>query len=144
MVLRISNDPVDLDVDMIHRFLSEDSYWARGISRATVERALAHSLCFGGLVDHQQVAFGRVVTDRATTAHLKDVFVLPAHRGLGYGSALVRAIVSHPHLQDVPMSLSTDDAHGLYRRFGFVTDDRPPERKMVRAAGALALGSKRT
>jgi GNAT superfamily N-acetyltransferase len=133
MTLRISTDLAELNVDMIHRFLSEQSYWARGISRARVERALARSLCFGGFTEEQQVAFGRVVTDRATMAHLKDVFVLPAYRGRGYGIAIVQAIVSHPDLQDVPMSLATDDAHALYTRFGFVVDDRPSGRQMLRA-----------
>ena len=68
---------------MIHRFLSTESYWAPGISRAVLEQALAHSLCFGGYLDRAQVAFARVVTDRATFAHLKDVFVLPAFESVG-------------------------------------------------------------
>ncbi len=65
-------------------------------------------------------------------AYLKDVFVLEAFRGRGYGIALVQAIVAHPDLQDVPMILATADAHGLYRRFGFVVSDRPPGQRMKR------------
>ena len=80
----LSTDPVQLDVTAVHRWLSEDSYWARHIPRATVERAIANSLCFGIYApDGQQAAFCRVVTDRATFAWLCDVFVLPAHRGHG-------------------------------------------------------------
>ncbi|EJE51150.1 hypothetical protein PMI14_04214 [Acidovorax sp. CF316] len=83
--LRISTDPAELDVALVHRFLSEQSTWARGIPLATVQRALAHSLCFGGFVDGAQVAFARVISDHATFANLVDVFVLPAFRGRGYG-----------------------------------------------------------
>ncbi len=89
--LRITTDPAALDVALIHRFLSEQSTWARGIPLATVQRALAHSLCFGGFVDGAQVAFARVISDRATFANLVDVFVLPAFRGRGYSKQLVQA-----------------------------------------------------
>ena len=78
----LSTDPARLDIPAVHRWLSEDSYWAKHIPRATVERAVAHSLCFGIYApDGRQAAFCRVVTDRATFAWLCDVFVLPAHRG---------------------------------------------------------------
>ena len=130
-VLRISTDPAELDVDMIHRYLSEESYWAKGITRSVVERALAHSLCFGGYLDQRQVAFARVVTDRATSAHLKDVFVLDEYRGRGYGLAIVEAAVSHPDVRSATITLDTADAHALYRRFGFVARTRV-ERAMIR------------
>jgi len=130
-VLRISTDPAELDVEMIHRYLSEESYWAKGISRAIIERALAHSLCFGGYLGQRQVAFARVVTDRATFAHLKDVFVLREYRGRGYGLAIVEAAVSHPDVRSATMTLDTADAHELYRRFGFLVRTRV-ERAMVR------------
>jgi hypothetical protein len=71
--LRISTDPAEFDIAMIHRFLAEESYWAKGLSRALLERAIANSLCFGGFVVDARVAFARVVTDRATFAYLKYV-----------------------------------------------------------------------
>lgn len=129
--LRISTDPAELDVGMIHRYLSEESYWAKGIARLTVERALANSLCFGGYLERRQVAFARVVTDRATSAHLKDVFVLREYRGKGYGLAIVEAAVSHPDVQSATITLDTADAHELYRRFGFIARPRV-ERAMLR------------
>ena len=119
MSLQISTDPAALDLVMIHRYLAEESYWAKGIPRAVLDKALTHSLCFGGYLGTQQVAFGRLVTDRATTAHLKDVFVLPPYRKRGYGLALMRAIMAHRDLQTVTMTLATADAHALYARFGF-------------------------
>ncbi len=134
--LRISTDRGELDVAMIHRYLAEESYWARGLSRAVLDRALAHSMCFGGYLGGDQVAFGRVVTDQATLGYFKDVFVLPAFQGRGYGKALVRAIVTHPDLRDVAFMLGTADAHGLYEPFGFGTHPQP-ERVMVRAGTFL-------
>jgi GNAT superfamily N-acetyltransferase len=135
-VLRISSDPAELDVAMIHRYLSEESYWAKGITRPIVERALANSLCFGGYLEHRQVAFARVVTDRATSAHLKDVFVLREYRGRGYGLAIVEAAVSHPDVRFATITLDTNDAHELYRRFGFVARTHV-ERAMVRPGASL-------
>lgn len=124
--LRISTDPAELDVALVHRFLSEQSTWARGIPLATVQRALAHSLCFGGFVYGAQVAFARVISDHATFANLVDVFVLPAHQGLGYGKQLVQAVMDHPDLQGLRrFTLATGDAHGLYAGFGFTAPLRP-------------------
>ena len=118
--LRISTDPGKLDIDMIHRFLSNESYWAVGMSRALLERALLHSLCFGCYLDERQVAFARVVTDRATFALLSDVFILDGHRGKGLSKWLMRCIIGHEDLQGLRrLLLLTSDAHGLYSQFGF-------------------------
>lgn len=139
---RISTDHADLDVGLIHRFLAEDSTWARGIPRALVERSIAHSLCFGGFRGQAQVAFARVVTDRATFANLVDVFVLPAHRGRGYGKELVGAVLADPRLQNLRrFTLATADAHGLYAQFGF-TSPRRPETLMERYVPDLYEGAR--
>jgi GNAT superfamily N-acetyltransferase len=140
--LRISTDPAELDVDMIHRFLSEESYWAQGMPRSVLDRALAHSLCFGGYLDQRQVAFARVVTDRATFANLKDVFVLSAYRGRGFGLALMETVMAHPDLRAVTFTLGTNDAHALYERFGFRRYPHPhPERSMLRPGTYLDAAS---
>lgn len=125
-MLRISTEKSELDIPLIHQFLSEQSYWARGIPFATVQRAIEHSLCFGGFVGTGQVAFARVITDQATFANLVDVFVLPAHRGKGYGKALVAAIMASPELQGLRrFTLATSDAKGLYAPFGFAAPAKP-------------------
>lgn len=130
--LRITTDKAELDRNLIHRFLSEESYWARGIPRPLVERAIEHSLCFGGFCGTDQVAFARVVSDYATFANLVDVFVLPAHRGKGHGKRLIAAVLGHPQLQGLRrFALATLDAHGLYAQFGF-TPPRRPETLMER------------
>ena len=82
-----------LDVPLIHAFLTEHTYWAQGRTRATVERAIAHSLCFGVYaLSGAQVGFARLVTDLTTAAHLTDVFILPGNRGLGLGKSHADAL----------------------------------------------------
>jgi GNAT superfamily N-acetyltransferase len=128
----ISDDPARVDVAAVHRYLSEESYWARGIPRDTVERSLAGSIPFGLYRAGEFAGFARVVTDRATFAYLGDVFVLPAHRGRGLGVWLVETVLSHPDLQGLRgFMLATEDAHALYERFGFRTLPTP-ERWMGR------------
>ncbi|MEO8152151.1 MAG: GNAT family N-acetyltransferase [Rhizobacter sp.] len=115
----ISTDPQRLDLVAIHAYLTQ-SYWSPGIPRSTVERAIAHSLCFGVYQATEQVGFARVVTDRATFAHLVDVFILEPHRGKGLSKWLVQFIKSHEDLQGLRrFMLVTKDAHGLYEKFGF-------------------------
>jgi GNAT superfamily N-acetyltransferase len=124
--LHISTDPAALDVTLIHQFLSERTSWARGIPRATVERAIANSLCFGAYLEGRQVGFARVTTDRATFAYLADVFVVEAERGKGVSKALMAAVLAHPELQGLRrFMLATSDAHELYARYGFTPPARP-------------------
>ena len=117
--VEISTDVARLDLHFIHAFLSGSSYWARGRSRELVERSVRGSLCFGAYARERQLGFARVVTDRATFAWLCDVFVDPAHRGVGVGKRLVEAVVAHPELSALRrIVLATRDAHGLYERSG--------------------------
>ena len=129
----INDRPEALDIDGIHRFLSEESYWGRGRPRSLTEAAIAGSLCLGLYApDGRQAGFARVVTDRATMAHLSDVFVLAEHRGRGLGQSLVKAMLEHPALATVRRwSLSTSDAHALYARFGFAPHP-DPEKQLIR------------
>ena len=124
--LRISTDQSELDLPLIHHFLSTRTAWATGIPRGVFERSVRNSLCFGGYLGRRQVAFARVISDYATFAYLVDVFVLPEHRGQGYAKRLMEAIMAHPELQGLRrFSLATTSAHGLYARFGFSAPLRP-------------------
>ena len=96
--LRISDDPADIDLDVVHGFLSQHAYWCQGIPRELLARALANSLCFSAWLGGAQVGFARIVGDRATFGYLADVFVLPAHRGHGIAKALVGAAMAHPEI----------------------------------------------
>src|SRR5262245_7693451 len=107
----VTTDPSRLDLDVIHGYLVR-SYWARGISRELVARAMAHSLCFGAFAGDRQVGFARVVTDRATFAYLCDVFVLESHQGRGVGKRLMAAIMAHLGLRGLRgMTLLNLDAN---------------------------------
>jgi len=123
----ISTDKSRLDANMIHRFLSEDSYWAKGRSLEIVQKSIENSLCFG-LYDEtgRQLGFARVVTDYAVFGWLMDVFMLEEHRGNGHGKKLMDAIVNHPDLKNLRrMGLGTDDAHELYKQYGFTNLSKP-------------------
>ncbi|MEY4729209.1 MAG: hypothetical protein RL020_367 [Pseudomonadota bacterium] len=121
----VSTNPSLLDVDAIHAFLFR-SYWAEGIAKPVVARAIEYSLCFGLYQDREQVGFARIITDRTAFAYLCDVYVLEAHRGKGLGEWLMQCVASHPDLQSVRrFCLFTKDAHGLYERFGFRSAKNP-------------------
>jgi GNAT superfamily N-acetyltransferase len=120
----VNDDPGLLDIDLIHRWLSEQSYWASGRAVDVVRRSFGNSLpigCYGpgGL----QVGICRWITDQATFAWLCDVFVDTAHRGDGLGTFLVESALSHPAVQGLRMLLATRDAHGLYGKFGFASPE---------------------
>jgi GNAT superfamily N-acetyltransferase len=117
----LSTDAARLDVAAIHAYLAHDSYWAKGMPRETLQRALDHSLNFGLCApDGRLAGFARVVTDTATFAWLCDVFVLPEFRGQGLSKWLMAQVWAHPDLQNLRRRmLATLDAHGLYTQFGF-------------------------
>jgi GNAT superfamily N-acetyltransferase len=116
----ISDDRTRLDMEFVHASLA-GAYWAIGRPRALTERSWANCLCFGIYApEGRQVGFARLLTDYALRAHLGDVFVHPDTRGLGLGKSLVEAILAHPELATVwHWTLTTNDAHGLYARYGF-------------------------
>lgn len=131
MQIEISSNPDWIDIDRVWRFLRDEAYWSRGISRTVVERAIAHSLVWGAYevngAARDQVGFLRVVSDRATFAYLCDVFVLTEWRGRGIAQRLLQAAREHPDLQGLRRwLLFTRDAHELYAQAGFtpLTDPR--------------------
>ena len=128
----ISTDRSRLDLNVIHNYLSNSSYWATGRSLETIKRSIENSLTFGLYKNERQIGFARIVTDYATFAWVADVFVLDSFRGQGLGTWLMEVILSHPELQGFRRwTLSTKDAHELYRKFGF-TELKRPERWMER------------
>ncbi|MBK7707834.1 MAG: GNAT family N-acetyltransferase [Acidobacteria bacterium] len=130
----ISTDPVRLDLDEIHRFLSEESYWAQNRSRQETETAIKNSLPFGLYKGENLIGFARVVTDFATFAYLGDVFIVEEFRGRGLSKWLMDSIVGHPELQGFRRwVLATRDAHTLYEKFGF-QELVHPERWMEKPA----------
>ena len=116
----ISTDRERMDLDLIHFYLSKESYWAQGRSRDVVTRTIQNSHCLGIFEAGRQIGFARVVTDYYNHAYIADVFMVKEHRGRGLGKQLVSYILAHPQLQQVQnWALDTRDAQGLYEQFGF-------------------------
>ena len=115
----LSTDPARMDLDTVHGFIAQ-SYWGQGRTREVQRRAMENAICFGVFKDGVQVAFARVITDKAVFAHLADVFVHPDWRGRGLSKWIMEAVDAHPDLQGLRrFMLATRDAHGLYAKYGF-------------------------
>jgi GNAT superfamily N-acetyltransferase len=125
------DDDVDrIDIDAVHRYLSEESYWAEGRPRDVVEDLVRGATRVVGLYhDGAQVGFARTLSDGHTLSYLADVYVLEEHRGQGLGVELVRDAVEGGSLAHTRWLLHTKDAQRLYERFGF---GPPSERLMER------------
>lgn len=122
----ISTDRGRLNVTTVHDYLSRDSYWAQGRSRELVERSIAGSLCFGLYDGEAQIGFARVITDGAVYAYLADVFVLEPYRGRGLAKWMISCVIDHPQLRSIRrFMLATQDAHGLYEKFGWSSLSEP-------------------
>lgn len=131
----ISTDKARLDVDLVHRYLSQESYWARGRSLDVVRKSIRESLCFGVYAGEEQVGFARVVTDGATFAWLCDVFVIDAHKGTGLGKRLLERVLAEPALQGLKnFILATNDAHDLYAKYGGFKPLSIPTKWMIKRA----------
>ena len=130
----ISTDRNRLQLDAIHRFLSEESYWAKERTKEQTEMAIKNSLPFGVYKGKNLIGFARVITDFATFAFLGDVFILEEFRGQGLSKWLMEVIINHPDLQGFRRwILATKDAHLLYEKFGFAAP-KFPERWMEKTA----------
>ncbi|WP_318345538.1 GNAT family N-acetyltransferase [Flagellimonas baculiformis] len=115
-----------MDIGEIHRFLSMESYWAKGISFEMVKESLRYSYCVGMFLEDSQIGFARLITDYTTFAYLADVFVMEPYRGKGLSKRLMQHIMD----LDVVMRcrrvlLATKDAHSLYNQFGFTAPGHP-------------------
>jgi len=131
--IELDDDPARVDIDAVHDFLANHSYWAEGRDRETVERLVRAAQRVVGLYHGQrQIGFARVVTDDASLAYLADVYVLPEYRGRGLGLELVRETIEGGPYAHRRWLLHTRDAHDLYARFGFC---KPTERLMERPPG---------
>ncbi len=128
----IDTDRSKLNIEVIHNYISNESYWGKGRSIQVVKKSIENSMPFGVYFNNEMIGFARVVTDYATFAWVADVFILPGHRGKGISKWLMEIIISHPKLQGFRRwVLSTKDAQELYRKFGFQELNKP-ERWMER------------
>lgn len=126
----ISTDKALLDFDVVHRYISSESYWGQGRSRETMEQAICNSVCFGLYHDdgddRKQVGFARVVTDMVVFGYIMDLFVLTPHRGKGLGKWITRTIVEHfesAGVRKLALATKTPEFY-LDAGFGGVDTDR--------------------
>ncbi len=118
--LNITTDKKKLDVNYVHRYLSEQSYWSKGIPLQTVIQSIRHSYAFGLFLEEKQIGFARVITDYSTFAYLADVFVDKHYQNQGLGKTLVQHILNDNKLQGIRRwMLMTLDAQSLYTKMGF-------------------------
>ena len=119
-----SSDKEKLDVNYIHHYLSEESYWAKNIPREIVQKSIDGSLCFGVYCQDKQIGFARVITDYATFGYLADVFIDKHYRGKGLSKELMKFIMKQDVIKKLRrFMLATLDAHSLYTQFGFESQE---------------------
>jgi len=124
----LDDDRSRIDRESVHRYLSEESYWARGRPRDVQDALIDASQRVVGLYHaRRQVGFSRTLSDGHVHAYLADVYVLDEFRGRGLGVELVRFTVEESPFTRCGWFLQTADAHGLYQRFGF----GPPSDRMM-------------
>lgn len=124
----LDDDRARIDLAAVHRYLSEDSYWAQGRTyehQFELNRAAARVV--GLYRQDRQLGYARAISDGVSLAYLADLFVLPEQRGRGFGAEIVRELVERGPLASLRWLLHTEDAHGLYERFDF----RAPTRSVL-------------
>ena len=131
----LDDDPTRIDADAVWHYLRADAYWGRWRNRAHVDAQLSSAWRVVGVYapDGAQVGFARAVSDGVALAYLADVYVLDAHRSRGLGTDLVRVMIEDGPGRDFRWLLHTDDAHGLYGKFGFA----PPDETYLERPGRL-------
>jgi len=139
---QISTDKERLQIDVIHRYLTEEAYWTTGRTRTMTEKTIEHSLCFGVYHKDQQIGFARVVTDYTIFAYLCDVFILTDYQGQGLGKWLTEVILNVLDEEGVCWTmLATRDAHELYEEYGGFQKLHLPEKWMGRINPRLLRSS---
>jgi GNAT superfamily N-acetyltransferase len=134
--LELDDSRERIDLDEVHRYLSEESYWAFGRPRDVQERLVSEAVRVVGLYDgDRQIGFCRAASDGVSFVYLADVYVLSAYRGRGLGEELVREMVDCGPLSDRRWLLHTTNMHPLYRKLGF---DVPDFKVMERPAGYVS------
>ncbi len=131
----ITTNPAKIDVNRLHHFLAEESYWSQKIPIKLLEKALANSLNFSiiEIATKRFVGFARLITDKATFAYLADVFVDESFRGKGLGKWLIETIMNYSEVQNLRFwFLMTRDAHGLYSQYGWEPLKDPQKAMTIR------------
>ena len=123
----LTADKKKLDLQYIYNLLCTTSRYSTGLPPERFPFIIKNSVCFGVFYQGKQVGFSRVITDFSEFASLWDVFIDDEHRGKGVGKSLMKYVFSHCYLQGIfRWFLMTEDAHGLYQKYGFKTEAYNP------------------
>lgn len=134
----ISDNKAHISIPVVHKYLSEESYWAKGRPYNIVARSIENSMCVGAYTKvRNQAGFARIITDISTAYYICDLFVLPEYQGNGLGKAMVQFIVNHPSLKNLAGLLLTIDAHGLYAKFGFEKTEDIQKKFMMKQRNSI-------
>lgn len=132
----LSADKKKLDLQYVYNLLCTPSRYSTGLPQERFPFIIKNSVCFGVYYQGKQIGFSRVITDYSEFASLWDVFVDDDHRGKGVGKALMKYLFGHCYLQGIfRWFLMTEDAHGLYQKYGFKTEAYNPYVMMKVNAG---------
>jgi ribosomal protein S18 acetylase RimI-like enzyme len=132
----LDDERARIDRAAVHAYVGGVSYWAKGRPREVQDALIEASARVVGLYHWGlQVGFSRTVSDGYVHSYLADVYVLEEHRGRGLGVELVRFSVEEGPFARTRWMLHTQDAHNLYRKFGFTeASERVLERGVDRRA----------
>lgn len=139
----ITDDISMLDMNYVVAAL-QSTYWAEKRSRETIEKSIKNSVVLSLFVDKKPIGLARVISDFATYAYICDVYIEPIYRGRGLGIWLMECVMSHPATNVDLIVLATRDAHGLYKKLGFMQCDVDTLKKLMfkrtNQGGALERG----
>jgi len=123
----LSADKKKLDLQYIYNLLCVPSQYSTGLPPERLAMVVENSLCFGVYYQGEQVGFARVITDFTEFASMWDVFIDEPYRKKGLGKAMMKYVLEHPRLKGIfRWFLMTEDAHGLYQKFGFKAEAYNP------------------
>ncbi len=132
----LSADKKRLDLQYVYDLLCKPSRYSTGLPPERFPLVIKHSVCFGVYHEGKQIGFSRVVTDYSEFASLWDVIIEEEYRRRGIGKALMKYVFAHPQLQAIfRWFLMTEDAHGLYQKYGFKSEAYNPYVMMKVDAG---------
>ncbi len=127
----LSADRQKLDLNYIYNLLCTPSRYSTGLPPERYPMVIKNSICFAVLHQGKQIGFSRVITDYTEFASLWDVFIDEPYRRKGIGKALMKYILDYPYLKGIfRWFLMTEDAHGLYQKFGFKSEVYNPYKIM--------------
>jgi len=129
----ITTDKSIMQLSEIHQWLSTEAYWSKGVPYAIVAQAFHHSFCIGVICEGHQVGYARLTTDYAVFGYLADVYIHQAHRGQGLSKLMMKTLMELDWVKGLRViMLATQDAQGLYSKFGFSAPEHPERIMQIR------------